>query len=239
MPPDTAHLVLALETSNPSSWQEGTARPGVAIGEIGPSGVLAGVTTEPLDTLNPRHDDLQSCIDRAMASRGATPRDIARVCVSVGPGGFTNIRIAVTTARMIAEVTGAACVPVPSAIVVARRAKAPGPFVVALASKGETAYVTVFSNPNTPDAPGSIMDGATIASLAQRGVRLLVADQFLPPVVRIAVETAGMAIRPPVFDPVACLEAGLTYPAVDPVALRPIYPREPEAVTKWRALKRQ
>lgn len=207
------------------------------MGEIGADGVLAGVRTEPLNTSNPRHDDLQSCIDRAIASRGAAPRDIARVCVSVGPGGFTNIRIAVTTARMIAEVTGAACVPVPSAAVVARRVISPGPFAVALASKGDTAFVTVFSAPGTPDAPGSIMDGPAIASLAQRGVRLFVADQFLPQTARNAVEGAGMTILPPVFDPVACLESGIVLPAVDPVALKPIYPREPEAVTKWRALK--
>ena len=53
---------------------------------------------------------------------------------------------------------------------------------------------------------------------------------MMPPGARIAVVAPSGA-----FDPVR-LEAGLTLSGVDPISLAPIYPREPEAVTKWRAM---
>lgn len=230
-----APLVIAIETSNPSSWHEGLPRPGVAVATQDAGG-LRVLGVEDLDTSNPQHDDLMACIDRAVRAAGATPRDLSRVVVSVGPGGFTNIRIAVTTARMIAEVSGAACVPVPSAAVVAQRVHALGPFAVALASKGDTAFVTVFADAWTPRHQGAIHNAADVPALAAQGVRALVADRHLPTPMRDAATAAGMALHHPVFDPVACLEAGLGLPGVDPISLAPIYPREPEAVTKWRAM---
>lgn len=230
-------LILAIETSNPSAWSEGQPRPGVAVGEAGGMGEARVITVEDLRTDNPQHDDLMACIDRAMTAAGASPRDLARVAVSVGPGGFTNVRIAVTTARMIAEVTGAACVPVPSAAVVARRIPARAPFAVALASKGDTAHVTVFSDA-WHAAPGAILSAADLPALATQGVTTLAADRYLPRPMRDASAGARITVVDPVFDPVACLEAGWDSPAVDPVALAPIYPREPEAVTKWRAMKK-
>ncbi len=232
MPPP---LVIAIETSNPSSWREGLPRPGVAVGALDAGG-LRVLGVEDLDTSNPQYDDLMACIDRAVRSARATPRDVARVVVSAGPGGFTNVRIAVTTARMIAEVTGATCIPVPSASVVVQRVHAPGPFAVALASKGDTAFVTIFADAWRPEHPGTILSAADLPALAARGALAFVGDQHLPASMRDAAEAAGMAVHHPVFDPVACLEAGLTLPGVDPISLAPIYPREPEAVTKWRAM---
>jgi hypothetical protein len=40
----------------------------------------------------------------------------------------------------------------------------------------------------------------------------------------------------PVFDPVAVHEASLGIEPIERAALVPLYPREPEAVTKWRAM---
>ncbi len=48
---------------------------------------------------------------------------------------------------------------------------------------------------------------------------------------------ASIRIGPPSFDPIACARLALTHAPVDPLELAPLYPREPEAVTKWRALK--
>ncbi len=179
-----------------------------------------------------------TCIQRAMTIANAAPRDLGRVAVSIGPGGFTNVRIAITTARMIAEVTGAACVPVASAQVVSRRVTARPPYAVALASKGETAHVTCFSEAWHPIGPASIMSAGDVPALAAQGFKSLVADHHLPPSMREAAMRAAMTIIEPTFDPVACLEAGLELPPSDPVALAPLYPREPEAVTKWRALRK-
>lgn len=223
--------MLAIETSNPSAAAPGSGPgAGVALGALeGSSATLLG--TEPLLEERAHDDDLLPAIDRLTRRYAATPRQIARVAVSVGPGGFTALRIAVAAAKMIAEATGAGCVAVPSALVVARRTDHNGrPFAVALSSKGDSAFVTLFDGPR-PRAPGTVMTAADVASL---DVALLVADRFLPESIRNVCAQRSIAVVPPRFDPAACLEAALELPDIDPVELLPIYPRLPEAVVKWR-----
>lgn len=228
--------ILAIETSNPSATppQGGLSGAGVAIGLLraAPGADLLGV--ELLHQDRPHDDDLVPAIDRLARRVGITPDRITRVAVSVGPGGFTALRIAVAAAKMIALATGARCIAVPSAHVAARRVDHPGrPFAVALASKHDSAFVTLFDSPIRPRAEGSLLTEADVRSL---GVDLLVADRFLPEPIRRACAALGIAVVPPRFDPGACLEAALDLPDIDPVDLLPIYPRVPEAVVKWRLL---
>ena len=213
----------------------------MAVAERGTDGTARLLHAEALHTDDPHHDDLLACIDRACAAAGVTPRELESVAVSVGPGGFTSVRIAVTTARMICEATGARCVPVPSAHVVAQRVRGArgrdgatsARFAVALASKGETAHVTVFNADGACAGPGAVTDAHGLAAL---NVALLVGDTYLPQSMRAEAARLGMEVQEPDFDPVACLEASAHLDAVDPIHLAPIYPREPEAVTKWRAM---
>jgi tRNA threonylcarbamoyladenosine biosynthesis protein TsaB len=182
------------------------------------------------------HDDqLMLAIDRVTRRAGATPRDLARVAVSAGPGGFTAVRIAVMAAKIIAEATGADCVPIPTAMIVARRRPVlpAGPFAVALASKGATTYAATFDDRGEVLGPGRLITAEDLPTLR---IRLLIADRFLPEAIRVAAVGMGIDICAPVFDPVACLEIGRAATGVDPAYALPIYPREPEAVTKWRAL---
>jgi len=221
-------VTLAIETSNPSGVTPGaSARPGVALLRAG-----APLAIEPINTANPQHDDLMSAIDRAATAAGITPRDITRIAVSIGPGGFTNVRIAVTCARMIAEVTGAALIPVPTALVVALGTPHTGPAAIALASKGDTAHITLVHQ-GLVTAEGRIMDAAALAHLS---ITTLIADTFLPQPMRDLATAKGWQLLPPTFDPLACARAAETLPAIDPAQLAPMYPREPEAVTKWRAM---
>jgi hypothetical protein len=76
------------------------------------------------------------------------------------------------------------------------------------------------------------------SDLAALNIGLLVADRYLPQPMRDAAIAAGITLAEPVFDPAACAElAAANTRAIDPMELLPIYPREPEAVVKWRALK--
>jgi tRNA A37 threonylcarbamoyladenosine modification protein TsaB len=237
--PEPKDIILALETSNPSAV-EGPGSFGVALARADFSQPVPAITdhlvSEPLALQDPHHDDLMACVQRACTRARITPRQIARIHVSVGPGGFTAVRIAVVCAKLIAEVTGAQCVAVPSAWVVARsmQDRVQGGFAVALASKGETAHITYFPGLEHSPEPGILMDAPALAALCQRlPCGMLVADRFLPEAMRVSV--SGLKVILPEFQPLACAYAGLTLSPCDPVVLAPIYAREPEAVTKWRA----
>ncbi len=208
--------------------------PGVCVGVRTTSGVEIRAT-RPCDPAS-RDDTLMPAIDQAFREAGLAPRDLGLVAVSVGPGGFTAVRIAVTAARMIAQVTGAIVVAVPSACVAAASAPAgEGAFAVALASKGSDAHVTRFdrSVDVSRARPGAIMEAADLEGLH---IRMLIADAFLPEPMRAWANRANVPVVPPVFDPRACLRVAMELPATDAVSLVPAYPREPEAVRKWREL---
>lgn len=226
-------FALGIENSNPSAaCQAGAAPATIAIAEISASAIRL-VHREVINTSNPYHDDLLSAIERAVAASGIPLSRLGSVAVSAGPGGYTAVRIGVTAAKFIAESTGAACVAVPTALAVAH-ALAPRPEArlgVALASKGETAWVTVVDQ--AAIAEGKLMDAH---DLAATHLKVLVADQFLPTAFKEAAAALNMQVVPPRFDALSVIDVGRSIPPVDPVHLSPIYPREPEAVIKWREL---
>lgn len=243
--------MLAIETSNPSAWDAGAsdAPPqgggaGVALVRVEPAGAIAPLGVAWLDASRAHDDRLIPTIDALCRGHAVRPRDLTDIAVSAGPGGYTGLRIAVTTAKMLAEVTGARAVGVPSALVAARRVDHAGrAFAVAISSKGESTYLSAFA----PRADGAgvveALDAGRLVTadelgpaLAAAGARLLVADRFLPAPIRARAEALGVAFQGPRFDPLACAEAAMSLAPVEPAALLPFYPREPEAVTKWRAL---
>ncbi|MFG0241281.1 MAG: hypothetical protein ACF8R9_00710 [Phycisphaerales bacterium JB054] len=232
-------LTLAIEASNPSA---AGSTPGVVLGRVtrepqrGANVELLGV--ELLRSTARHDDDLLPAVERLWSSAAESGvvkqrREIGCVAVSVGPGGFTGLRVAIAAGKMIAEVLGARCVAVPSACVVARRVAAdfPRPFAVLLASKRETTIATVFAD----GAPGDAKE-IDAAGLAALGVGGLIADSFLPESIAAEAARLGLRLAEPVFDPAACLEASADLPSVDPASLAAIYGREPEAVRKWREL---
>ncbi len=227
-------VTLAIETSNPSSGDDAA---GVALG------VVEGERVELIDVESLRserkHDDaLMPAIDRVCARAGVKPSELARVAVSVGPGGYTAVRIAVTTAKLICEATGAECVGVPTPSVGAVGGGPPDvPFGVALASKRETVHVTAFEARSIRGDGGRLVDPGTFGELvASSGMRVLFADRFLPEAVHeIAVER-GVSVEPLRLNAESCLRASAGNACVDPASLQVAYPREPEAVSKWRDL---
>ena len=235
--------ILAIECSNPGSGVgSGAGGPGVALGRFGDGGVeLLGTEQVRPSGRGGHDDDLMPAIDRLFRGGNITPRGgtLARVAVSIGPGGYTSVRVACAAGKMIAEASGAKCVAVPTASVAIESLTDHGQrahIAVALAGKGETAWVQVF-DAGIAAQPGRIITAADIGGLNASGVRLLIADSFLPAPMRAAAEQFGWTIVPPIFDAAACLRVGARLPALDPADLVPLYPREPDAVTLWRARK--
>lgn len=230
-------ITLAIETSNPGGT---CGRAAVAL-VAGRS--LSDAKPMGVEDLAPasRHDDaLMPAVERLFRAAGLGPRDISRIAVSVGPGGYTSTRIAATAAKVIAEATGAACFAVPTALALIRRTdlalRAGGPTAVFLAWKRDAVWRHIFPDPASLESAdaGTLVP---IASSLPAGPCLAVADDAL-----IALWRGQGALRSdvrtasPCFDPVAVFEASLLLPPTDPVALTPLYPREPEAVAKWRDL---
>ncbi len=179
-----------------------------------------------------------SAIDRLFARAGASPADIRRIAISAGPGGFTSLRIGAAVAKMIALATGAACVAVPTTAALIRRVdpalRRDRPTAICLAWKRRDAWRVTFSpgDSHEPIGPGGL---APLSALVEPGPFLLVADD---PLVQLLREEGlvhrQVTVLAPRFDPVAVLEASAFFADVDPSALAPIYPREPEAVARWR-----
>ncbi|MFM9959441.1 MAG: tRNA (adenosine(37)-N6)-threonylcarbamoyltransferase complex dimerization subunit type 1 TsaB [Phycisphaerales bacterium] len=230
-------VILAIETSNPTapSSSGGGGAGSVCVGRIsdGKSEILA---CEVLSAAT-RHDDaLMPAVAAVCARAGIVPSGLARVAVSIGPGGFTSLRIAVTTAKMICEATGAACIGVPTALALALAARAHGTrgtLGVLLAWKREDVWRQRYDL--SDDGVRAIDPNGTIVGLdtASAGCAVVVAEAALRDMLAVP---AGVSVIEPRFDARWVLEASAGLTAVDPALLVPIYPREPEAVTKWRAL---
>lgn len=212
--------------------------PGLAIADIASDGGSCQLlSTEPIDPTRSHDDDLMPALDRLCARLVVTPSQISSIAVSVGPGGFTATRLAVTTAKCLAAVVGAACIPVPSASVAACAARHPGTALVLLAAKGSSVYAQRCGPSGALIGHGQPVDAA---DLELSGANLILADRFAATAIAARQPDAarlGIAMQRPAFTPQALLQASLQCESVDPALLLPVYPREPEAVTKWRALK--
>lgn len=202
------------------------------------------VHLEQLQSARRHDDDLLPAIDRLMARCGLKPSDLSSVAVSVGPGGFTGLRIAVTTAKMFAEALKVHLVAVPSALVAAEGT--PGGALarlVALAGKADTFWATMLQRPAIGE-PWQIIGEPALMDHQQMpitGIDEVLADDHLPAAARQVCEQAGLSITPPQFSAEACLRVAQPLlearGPVDPLYLVPIYPRQPEAVSLWQARK--
>lgn len=227
-------IVLAIETSQ-------------RLGSVAVRNARGEIDVEVLREAKRHDDDLIPAIDRMMDRQGLGPRDLGAVGVSVGPGGFTGLRIAVATVKMFAEALEVNVVPVPSALVAAQATEVGGERVlVVLASKGDTFWATYLQRDQAGgrwviderQKPGLI----TSEAFSLGGVDRVLADGHFPAAARQRVEAEGVGIVEPRFTADACLEVTEQLLAeggvVDPLELLPIYPRKPEAVSLWeRKLK--
>ncbi|MCA9278644.1 MAG: hypothetical protein H6815_10675 [Phycisphaeraceae bacterium] len=259
-------FVLSIETSNPSivaltdSVVSFACGSGVALGKVTGANEIELVVVEIFEARTQgektprrragsqidRHDDqLMPAIARLCERAGVNPGDVKLVGVSVGPGGYTGLRIAITCAKMVCWLNDAICIPVPSALsVVAATAKAcslPATVSVALASKNErtwkygtepaSAHVTTIVLPYTVTNI-QVIDAD---SFDQMTSDTLIADSHFPEQLRARAIERGVTLVHPLISPVAMLDLLPHLPAVSPESLVPIYGRDPDAVTQWQA----
>lgn len=227
-------LILAIECSNPSEALPGSVALGRRAGDA--------IEVVALRVLAPegRHDDaLMPAIDAMTRGAGAAARDIGAVCVSLGPGGYTAVRIGVTTAMMIGVANRARCIGAPTACVAAHEAFAHADdeaVVVTLAAKHGLVWSCVVRRgaPGVVERAG-VRDAAALGELVREsGAGVCVGDRRLPEASREAARAAGARIEPIRLTARACLEASTHFEPVDPSRLAPIYAREPEAVRVWQ-----
>lgn len=247
--------ILAIEISNPSLGGQSVCV-GALCGKDGDGGGAVLLATETVQTgaRGGHDDDLLPAIARACAAAGvrAGPGgNLARVAVSVGPGGYTSVRVACSAAQMIAEASGAKCVAIGTGLAALHQlrqiemAKAGrvAPRIqsnaVALAGKGETAWVQIDDGRET--SAGRVMNADDLAAMTdgagKADVGVFLADQHVPLAMRQKAIALGWKVQAPTLSAETIMQLGAQASGaamLDPSALVPVYPREPDAVTLWR-----
>lgn len=227
VPPPPHPITLAIETSNPAAAAGGA---GIAVR------LADGIILERPLVEQKRHDDiLLGTIDRLFLDAGLAPADLQRVAVSLGPGGYSATRVGVTTAKSLADALGIPVIGVPTALTLA--AVNHRKLLVVLASKRRSAWC-VNIVPSKDCAHWTLSGDPVLAGFDDLAALAADADAV------IAADDAARALPSEitVLNPdFSARRVLLTSDHLDPspaATVGPIYPRDPEAVSKWRALGR-
>ncbi len=229
-------IVLGIELSNPSASPDAHAVALFACDALSPdkrTGRLVG--SLPVSSTMRSSEGLMVLIERLCAEYEIVPGKIAQLIVSIGPGGYTALRISTTTAKVLAHTLGCALIGVPTALVAARAVgldRRPG--LIALASKNQRAHCSVVWADGSVEAVGVIGADQARALVDAHGVRSLVGDGHLPSSFVDMAQQGGIAIDPIRLDARDVLEASAGIGPSTLIELAPIYAREPDAVTQWR-----
>ena len=188
-----------------------------------------------------RDEVLQPAIESLVVEAGLVPSDLEGCGCSLGPGGFTGLRITVAAARAMAMALEIPLYGIPSAAIAALSTTTPpGRVLVALASKGESAWLTRIEHPREGRwiGEGELVNAESIEAWLD-GIVAMIAVEYLPEPFRRAAEAASIDILEPRFSATSCLQTTsvrhLQGCHDDPMAMLPIYPRPPEAVSLWEA----
>jgi tRNA A37 threonylcarbamoyladenosine modification protein TsaB len=170
------------------------------------------------------------------------PREIELIVVSIGPGGFTGLRTAVSIAKMMSLSTGATIVPVETAeVIVSSSAQTDGLFIVVSGVKDDTFWLSKVYCDNNELKCESQLSSTDLFADQLDGVVGVFADIYFPKPVNELCNDYNVPIHQSCCDAVSLLKLGLKYHCeginIDPKMLLPLYPREPEAVRLWK-LKR-
>lgn len=210
---------------------------------IGRGDELLGTLDLPAPHAPPRRSvDLTPTLDALCREHGAVPNQVGQAYLSIGPGSFTGLRIAVATAKMLAQVLQVELFAVPTLDVVAQNAPAnlDTPHVaVCLNQKRDTAYAGVFERADDMWRPAGEPSLTTMAQLLRDTPRpLAILGDPLPPLPAdqtegVTVLDAALAVAHAEWVWRLGRDATRTGQPTDPATLVPLYVRPPEAVTLW------
>ncbi|WP_053227245.1 tRNA (adenosine(37)-N6)-threonylcarbamoyltransferase complex dimerization subunit type 1 TsaB [Solirubrobacter soli] len=81
-----------------------TATSATSVAVLVPGGREVERRDDPAREERPRHAEmLQSLLEQALAQAEVSWDDVARICVGTGPGGFTGLRLGISTARALSQ----------------------------------------------------------------------------------------------------------------------------------------
>jgi tRNA threonylcarbamoyladenosine biosynthesis protein TsaB len=195
--------------------------------------VVAGATEIELhdDGERPRHaQTLQPLLEQALGRAGAGWGDVERLCVGIGPGGFTGLRLGIATARALAQARDLPLAPVSSLDALAAGIEHDGPVAAVIDARRGEVFAAVYEHGERTLEPVAIAPAALAARLAPG--TLAAGDGAVR--FRVELERAGAAVPADgsVAHRVSALMVCRLGRAIEPVdrdALVPDYRREPDA----------
>jgi tRNA threonylcarbamoyladenosine biosynthesis protein TsaB len=214
-------LILAFDTATPST----------AVAVWAPDGPQVERRDDPAPGEWPRHAErLLALADEALREARVGWDDLERLAVGIGPGGFTGLRLGVSTARALAQGRGLPVVGVSSLEALAEPLNAPAVAAVIDARRGEV-FAAAWRDGAPLLEPAALAPEALVARL-QEGI-VAVGDGAVR--FREQLERAGAAV-PADGSPahrVSALAVARLAQGREPAdrdALLPDYRREPDAV---------
>lgn len=225
-------ITLAIEVSNPSASPSACA---VALARVRTDGTVDDLGAGVMPKNARGIDGVMALIEQVCADADVAPSDLGAIAVSIGPGGYTALRIATTTAKVLASTLGCSVIPVPSVLVASRRVdQSELPALIALASKGAKAWCAIVRADEHDERTIETLGVIDPSGLQGTSITHLIADSHLPKGFSAHAEANGIKVRQLVLDARDCLLASIGRDPIDPAKLTPMYAREPDAVTQWR-----
>jgi tRNA threonylcarbamoyladenosine biosynthesis protein TsaB len=234
--------IVGLDTSTPST----------SVAVLMPGGTEVELRHDPEPGRPPRHAErLQPLLEEALQQAGVAWDEVARLCVGTGPGGFTGLRLGVSTARALAQGRNLPLVGVSSLEALARGVEhvdardleaaghpdPHGPVLAVIDARRGEVFVAAYRHHRCTLAPTTIDPGELAERLAARRewgrtAMLAVGDGAVR--FRAELERAGVAVpadgsRAHLVSALMVCRLGRARDPADRDTLLPDYLREPDA----------